>query len=406
MQHWGLTPLLQRLVGLAVVVAAAAACTHGGGPPGHPQAAGHPCTGAAPPASYEHVVTIVMENHGFTQVDGHSPFLNALARRCGLATAYHAVTHPSLPNYLAMVSGSTQGLDGSDCSPGAGCQSSGESIFSQTPWRAYAESMPGPCAQENRATTRPATTPPSISRASRPPAPRNDVPIAQLVPDLRSGDLAPYTFVTPNLCSDEHDCQISDGDRVARPLGAEDRRLARLPRGDDRALHHLRRGRPQRGEPGLHRGRRPLGSARHRRDGGLSPTTRSFAPRRSSSGCRSWAARRPRRACEPRSIWADRPVCDNCAAARMPENRRATLPPRRGKTACHRRKAVRGTGLCARARRRLPEARGLPRVGRPHRLVGDRPPGRAGRARGLRRGAQALVDQDAPRPPRAVQAPA
>ena len=42
---------------------------------------------------------------------------------------------------------------------------------------------------------------------------QNDVPIAQLVPDLRSGDLAPYTFVTPNLCSDEHDCQVSDGDR-------------------------------------------------------------------------------------------------------------------------------------------------------------------------------------------------
>ena len=212
MQHWGLTPLLQRLVGLAVVVVAAAACTHGGGPPGHPQAAGHPCTGAPPPASYEHVVTIVMENHGFTQIDGHSPFLNALARRCGLASSYHAVTHPSLPNYLAMVSGSTQGLDGSDCSPGAGCESSGESIFSQTPWRAYAESMPGPCAQENQGDYAPRHNPAVYFTRVAAACTQNDVPIAQLVPDLRSGDLAPYTFVTPNLCSDEHDCQVSDGD--------------------------------------------------------------------------------------------------------------------------------------------------------------------------------------------------
>src|SRR6266508_2128683 len=110
MQHWGLTPSLHRLVGAALVAAAlAGACKHGGGPPGHPAAAGHPCTGAAPPR-YEHVVTIGMENHGFSQVVGHSPFLNALADRCGLATDYRAVTHPSLPNYLALVSGSTQGL--------------------------------------------------------------------------------------------------------------------------------------------------------------------------------------------------------------------------------------------------------------------------------------------------------
>jgi phospholipase C len=207
---------MQRLMGRAVVVvvvAAAAACTDGGGPPGHPAAAGHGCTGAAPPARYEHVVTIVMENHGFSQIAGHSPFLNTLARRCGLATGYHAVTHPSLPNYLAMVSGSTQGLDGSDCSPGPRCQSSGPSIFAQTDWRAYAESMPGPCAMENAGDYAPRHNPAvyftSVAAACR----QNDVPLPSLLTDLRAGDLAPYTFVAPNLCSDEHDCHISDGDR-------------------------------------------------------------------------------------------------------------------------------------------------------------------------------------------------
>jgi phosphatidylinositol-3-phosphatase len=213
MQHWGLTPLLRRFAGLAVVAAAAAACTHGGRPPGHPHAAGHPCTGAAPAAHVKHVITIVLENHGFSQVEGHSPFLNALARRCGLASAYRAVTHPSLPNYLALVSGSTQGLDGSDCSPGPGCQSDGPSIFSQTSWRAYAESMPGACGHENAGSYAPRHNPAVYFTAIASDCASQDVPIARLGADLHSGDLASYTFVTPNLCSDEHDCQVADGDR-------------------------------------------------------------------------------------------------------------------------------------------------------------------------------------------------
>jgi phospholipase C len=197
---------------VAVVAAVAGACAQGGGPPGHAAAAGHPCTGAEP-QRYRHVVTIVMENHGFSQVAGHSPFLNALARRCGLATNYRAVTHPSLPNYLAMVSGSTQGLDGSDCSPGPGCGSDGPSIFSQTSWRGYAESMPGACVDRNAGAYAPRHNPPVYFRAVAAQCQAWDVPLPRLVPDLRGGDLAPYTFVTPNLCSDEHDCQISDGDR-------------------------------------------------------------------------------------------------------------------------------------------------------------------------------------------------
>jgi acid phosphatase len=198
---------------VAAVAAIAAACSHGGGPAGRPGAAGHPCTGGPPPTAYEHVITIVMENRGFSQVAGHSPFLNALAARCGLATGYRAVTHPSLPNYLAMVAGSTQGLDGSDCSPGPGCQSDGPSIFSQTEWRAYAESMPGVCIGRNAGDYAPRHNPALYFTAVAAQCQTQDVPLPRLASDLRSGDLAPYTFVTPNLCSDEHDCQLSDGDR-------------------------------------------------------------------------------------------------------------------------------------------------------------------------------------------------
>src|SRR5690348_8274350 len=65
-------------------------------------------TRPAPPARWEHVVWIWLENHGYDQIvqSNDAPFLNrTLARTCGLATNYHALGHPSLPNYMAATSG-------------------------------------------------------------------------------------------------------------------------------------------------------------------------------------------------------------------------------------------------------------------------------------------------------------
>jgi phosphatidylinositol-3-phosphatase len=195
-------------------VCLAAACGGSGTPaaPGVPARAGHPCTGAEPPARFAHVILIVLENHGFDQVAGHSPFLNALARRCGLAAAYRAVAHPSLPNYLALTSGSTQGLVGQDCSPGPACRSSGASIFSQTPWRAYAESMSGPCRLTNAGNYAARHNPAVYYTRVAGRCAAADVPLSELPGDLRSGHLAPYSFIAPNLCSDEHNCAVSNGD--------------------------------------------------------------------------------------------------------------------------------------------------------------------------------------------------
>ena len=153
-----------------------------------------------------------MENHGFDQVAGHSPYLNALARRCGLAADYHAVTHPSLPNYLALTSASTQGLDGSDCSPGPGCRSGGPSIFGQTRWRAYAESMPDRCVRSNAGDYAPRHNPAVYFTRVAAACAADDVPLSRLSGDLRSGRLAAYTFIAPNLCNDEHDCPVAQGD--------------------------------------------------------------------------------------------------------------------------------------------------------------------------------------------------
>ena len=64
------------------------------------------------PGTYAHVVWIVMENHGYSDVldPGNAPYTASLAAACGSATDFHAETHPSLPNYVAMTSGGTQGV--------------------------------------------------------------------------------------------------------------------------------------------------------------------------------------------------------------------------------------------------------------------------------------------------------
>src|SRR3954451_4453471 len=79
--------------------------------------------------SLDRVAVLVLENRSYEQIIGNpsAPYLNKLARRGALATHYYAVTHPSLPNYLALTTGGHKGING-DCSA---CRSSGRSLASQ-----------------------------------------------------------------------------------------------------------------------------------------------------------------------------------------------------------------------------------------------------------------------------------
>ena len=74
--------------------------------------------GASSTAAYSHVVIVVEENSGWAG-NGQAPFLITMMAQGEYFANYHAVSHPSEPNYMAMFSGSTQGTDGSD-----GCISS------------------------------------------------------------------------------------------------------------------------------------------------------------------------------------------------------------------------------------------------------------------------------------------
>jgi phosphatidylinositol-3-phosphatase len=193
------------------------------------QAATPPMCGgmAGRPVAVTHVVVIVLENHSYGQIVGpagstaarQSPFVNGtVARRCGLATNSHAITHPSLPNYLAITAGTNGGIS-SDCT---GCWTSAHNIFGQLggsgrSWRAYQESMPRTCDRSNYGLYAKRHNPPTYFRGLVARCPAWDVPLGSFASGrfataVRHGWLPAYSFVTPNLCHDTHDCPIHTGD--------------------------------------------------------------------------------------------------------------------------------------------------------------------------------------------------
>jgi phospholipase C len=172
---------------------------------------------ARPPATYAHVIWIWMENRAYDDVVGSSsaPYVNALAAACGLATNYHAVSHPSLPNYLAATSGGTQGVadDGSPSQHPLRVAS----IFGQVRSASYEESMPANCALASAGDYAVKHNPEAYYLRDRAACLTRDLPLGtptsgSLASALDSGRLPRFSFVTPNLCDDMHDCDTSTGD--------------------------------------------------------------------------------------------------------------------------------------------------------------------------------------------------
>jgi hypothetical protein len=154
-----------------------------------------------------------------------APFVNSLANRYSLATSSFAITHPSLPNYLALTSGSTHGIT-SDCTA---CQVSATNIVDQleaagVSWGAYLEDVPTPCFRGAGSGGYAKKHNPFIyytDIAGSPARCRKLVGFGQLAADLRSGALPAYAWISPNLCDDGHDCGVGAGDRfLARTVPA------------------------------------------------------------------------------------------------------------------------------------------------------------------------------------------
>jgi hypothetical protein len=202
--------LVAAIVAVAAALALAGCGASANATRSVPSAAGLCGTRAADPVKVDHVVWIVLENQAFSSVVGsHSaPYLTRLAASCGLATRFSAEAHPSLPNYLAMTSGSTHGITDDN---GTGAHRlTARSIFSElgTRWRSLEESMPHPCTLANAGRYAVRHNPAAYYVGIRGQCRTQDVPLRGA-----PAPTASFTFVTPNLCHDMHSCSVGAGDR-------------------------------------------------------------------------------------------------------------------------------------------------------------------------------------------------
>jgi membrane-associated phospholipid phosphatase len=218
---------------LAVVVTAAAVALpealEGPGKPAHAATAAPAAAAAAgrPRPRVTRVVLVVEENHEFGQVIGshQAPFLNRLAAHGTLLTHYYAITHPSLPNYVALLAGSPLGIR-SDCRR---CHRPGRNLVDQLEaagisWKAYYQSLPAPCSA--------AVSAGAYAKKINPFAHLDDirsssarchrvVPLSQLGPDLRHRRLPRFTMITPDLDHDMHSGSVARADTFLRRLYQE-----------------------------------------------------------------------------------------------------------------------------------------------------------------------------------------
>src|SRR3954452_4486971 len=164
---------------------------------------------------FQHVVVVVFENHerGEIQASSEAPTFASLAERYASIDDYEAVSHPSLPNYLALVSGSTQGIhdDCTECTVGGRSLADTLAAKGKT-WKTYAEGLPSAGFTGASSGRYAKKHDPFLyfrrvlSRSARR---KRVVPSTQLTADIRAHRLPNFALVVPALCNDMHDCSVA-----------------------------------------------------------------------------------------------------------------------------------------------------------------------------------------------------
>jgi hypothetical protein len=157
-----------------------------------------------------HVFVIVLENHGLNDTLGNAnmPAINRLAQTYGYAANYTGVAHPSLPNYVAMIAGSTMNTRGDD----TGQRFVGDSLPLQLSkaglsWRGYMQSLPRAGSTVPAAGTYGKKHDPfllSSDLLADPAQVMNVRTLADLGPDLDAGRAPSFSFIVPDVCNDMH----------------------------------------------------------------------------------------------------------------------------------------------------------------------------------------------------------
>ncbi|MFI5091611.1 MAG: alkaline phosphatase family protein, partial [Terriglobales bacterium] len=183
--------------------------------------------GARAAATPSRVMIVLMENTSYEGIVGNSqmPYVNGLVASNGSVSTTD-LSHPSLPNYLGLVSGSIQN-NPQDTTPQdgtyAGPQFTDELAAAGIGWKAYMQDMPVACDLTDQygpgsydVNHNPfmyfnsvRNTPSQCSR---------DVPYPQLTSDLNAGTAPPFLWVTPNTINDMHDGTPAQGDSFLRGL--------------------------------------------------------------------------------------------------------------------------------------------------------------------------------------------
>jgi len=162
--------------------------------------------GGAPPP----VVLIVLENHSRSAVTAAAaPYLTTFAKQGRTFTHYNAIEHPSLPNYLDMVSGGDHGCR-SDLCPRRTYRA--DNLFHQVGnWQSWEQSMTAPCAPNGPGRYAVKHNPAVFFSDLAAVCAARDIPYPSFVP----ATLPAFTFITPDLCHDMHDCPVRTGDNWA-----------------------------------------------------------------------------------------------------------------------------------------------------------------------------------------------
>jgi acid phosphatase len=158
------------------------------------------------------VVVAVFENKDAEALAG-APFLSGLASRGTLFTDAHGVTHPSQPNYLALFSGSTQGVTGDSCPQSFSAGNlAAQLLAAGRSFTGYSEGLPAVGSTDCRSDR--------YARKHNPwanfpalPASVNQ-PLTAMPAD--PAQLPTVSFVVPDQCNDMHDCSVATGDDWAR----------------------------------------------------------------------------------------------------------------------------------------------------------------------------------------------
>ncbi len=164
--------------------------------------------------NFSHIVVIVFEDKEYGSVvgNGQLPYFNLLAGTYTLLTSYFSVSHPSLPNYLALIGGDTFGVI-ENCEDCFLAVPSLPDFIEQSgrTWKTYQDDMPDPCY--NGSTMRylqehnPFVYFDSI-RLDAQRCRRSVVPLAQLDGDLALNDLPNFVFIAPDICYSSNTCDL------------------------------------------------------------------------------------------------------------------------------------------------------------------------------------------------------